>query len=1669
MKLKCALLVYCLYQLFLGVAQADLIGFYTFDDAAAPLADDSGKGNVLVSADADPTYVSDGGVDGGAFEFDGTQRLVIPLDVNPDTIAELTIGAWVKTDVADAPGLYKVMGHDNGGWDRTIGLDNRTGDFRYTAFVGNRRPVVDTPGPVNNDDWTFFAVGYDQPNNEVTVYVDLDSSSTVDPLVAVTEPSAMGPGLSTFSLGNLRPDNANEGWIGFIDNAFVFDELLDAGKLTQIRDGGTEAVNGDLAANDPAIALAGGEVYGRLDSLPGRQERSVTVGNEGATNNLTFTSVTVTGAQASFYEVVTTPAMIGPGATGDIVVAFDPDKESGDFAATLVIQSNDAAVPQVTVDLAAKVAAPSVSGSLLGFYTFDDADAPLSDSSGRANSLQEPGGAANPTYGEASGIQGGAYSFDGSQRLIAPININPDEVPELTVGAWVKTSSLDPGLRKVMGGDNGGWDRTIGLDNREGDFRYTAFVGNAPPVAGTPGPESTDDWTFLAATFDEPNDEVIVYVDTDVSSLDDDLVAVAGPTGFGPGFDTISIGSLRPDNATEGWAGEIDNVFIIPNIVPKEQLDKFRAGGRSAIESFAFGPPKGNLVGFWNFDDPTKPAADASGNDNDLDDQVATPTYLPAGGIEAGAYEFDGGQRLVADIDVNPEELPQMTWGAWVKPSNTNPGLKKIMGHDDGGWDRTIGLDNRTGDFRYTSFVGNQRPVVDTPGPENTDDWTFIAATYDEDAGEVTVYVDIDAGSIGDELVAVTEPTVFNPGQSQFSIGSLRPDNGAEGWVGLIDNAFLYNTTLTSAQLNFMRDGGSGAILGSSGDDPDLVFTRDLAFGELTSRDAVTRSIAVQNGGRSNALTVTSVVVEGPDAAFYTVDAFPASLDPGANGTIDITLDPRGQVGEFTANLRLETNDTSQPITNVNLRALTPSTGETDPSLEGPLISPFGNLLPGVHERTIAIRNNGAASDLVISGIEVIGSEAAKYTFGALPGPIAPGGSGELLVTFDPGEDFGTFRAALNVTSNNGADRFSTIDVGAVVPILNPEDALIAFYSFDDPSNPLKDDSEKGNVLEIPEDAEPTHLPMDGFDGSGAFEFDGAQRLIAPIDINTSEIPELTLGAWVKPSNIDPGLRKVIGHDNGGWDRAIGLDNREGELRYSAFIGNGRPVVETPGPENTEDWTFLAVVYDQPNNEVTVYVDIDASSIDDDLVAVSEPTSFNSGQPTVSIGSIRPDNNAEGWVGLIDKAFFFDAAFDPETIRELRDGGILPGSEDPNVRLAGQFGDLGNGIRVVTREVTVRNGGREQVLNLTGSRITGPDAGNYTLSGDLPETLAPGESATLSVTLDPQGRTGGFVAFLEIDSDDAGDPTETLDLSALIPLNAALVAHYKLDETDGAAMLDSSGRGAHGTYTSANGGGFNLGQDPLATGKAIELDTSEDGGAGFGEVPASGSFEEFTDFSVSMWVNRVVGADGVAALFSKGTGAGDPFAVAVIGDSLVWFSGGVQTLTVEGAFTPGENTHVLTTFENVDGVPTAAFYVNGTEVGRESGVEPFSDAQSSIFQIGALTGTFGFKGIIDDVQIYSEALTADDAKFFVNNPGQVVPGEGDGMIVPGPELGAIGPVNLSPDGISLTLPAGATLDIEYSTDLETWDVIANGASGVYQDTDAGRRGASGGYYRGRRE
>ena len=46
----------------------------------------------------------------------------------------------------------------------------------------------------------------------------------------------------------------------------------------------------------------------------------------------------------------------------------------------------------------------------------------------------------------STAVQGWSYYFDGSSYLEIPLNINPNTLPSLTIGAWVKPASQDDAL-----------------------------------------------------------------------------------------------------------------------------------------------------------------------------------------------------------------------------------------------------------------------------------------------------------------------------------------------------------------------------------------------------------------------------------------------------------------------------------------------------------------------------------------------------------------------------------------------------------------------------------------------------------------------------------------------------------------------------------------------------------------------------------------------------------------------------------------------------------------------------------------------------------------------------------------------------------------------------------------------------------------------------------------------------------------------------------------------------------------------------------------------------------------------------------------------------------------------------------------------------------------------
>lgn len=563
-----------------------LLGFYSFDDAAEPFKDDSGASRHLTGA-VEPVHVPEGGIEGGAVVFDGSQRLAAPIDINPGPVPNLTMGAWVRTDVLD--GLHKIMGHDNGGWDRTLGLDNRGTDdasTHYTAFAGRGAyPLTDPPAmPDNSEAWSFVAVVYAGPQNLVTTYIDLDVASTEDPLLTGTTTTTMGEGTPTVGIGGIAPTGTGEPWIGSIDNAFFINGALDAEQMELLRAGGKNYLLG--LTPDPIFSGPAQPVFGDLPTT-GVFTTNVPISNMGATQPLRISRAVVTGPDAGLFSLGAIPSEIAPGAVASIPVTLTSSDRVGGVNARLEVYSNNAGNRLSTVSLAAYLPFPSARAALIGFYPFDDAEAPLTDASGKgANaSLSSE---IEPFYDPTGGFSGGAYVFEGEQRLSAPININPSVYPKLTMGAWVRPSTLDPLNSKIMGHDDGGWDRTIGLDVRGTEelttHHYTAFAGrNAYPLTDPPAtPVNTEDWTFIAAVYDQLANTVTTYIDLDAATTNDALQTAVTTTTIGSGSTILGIGAI---SATTGefWWGAIDNVFVYGTGLSAEQITAIRDGGADAI------------------------------------------------------------------------------------------------------------------------------------------------------------------------------------------------------------------------------------------------------------------------------------------------------------------------------------------------------------------------------------------------------------------------------------------------------------------------------------------------------------------------------------------------------------------------------------------------------------------------------------------------------------------------------------------------------------------------------------------------------------------------------------------------------------------------------------------------------------------------------------------------------------------------------------------------------------------------------------------------------------------------------------------------------------------------------------------------------------------------------
>lgn len=154
----------------------------------------------------------------------------------------------------------------------------------------------------------------------------------------------------------------------------------------------------------------------------------------------------------------------------------------------------------------------------------------------------------------------------------------------------------------------------------------------------------------------------------------------------------------------------------------------------------------------------------------------------------------------------------------------------------------------------------------------------------------------------------------------------------------------------------------------------------------------------------------------------------------------------------------------------------------------------------------------------------------------------------------------------------------------------------------------------------------------------------------------------------------------------------------------------------------------------------------------------------------------------------------------------------------------------------------------------------------------------------------------------------------------------------------------------------------------------------------------------------------------------------------------------------------GEDVHVVLVNDTAAG--ETRLYINGVQTGVWAGnFELAGEVNLMGARIANPVDAMGDGSVMHGWATYNSALSDDNIAALVNLP---FPSGGD----PGGRPFVLENVGLNDDGaFTMTIPDGQTANVEYSTDLINWEVIATDASGTVVETDPDRLAAPEGYYR----
>jgi hypothetical protein len=491
----------------------------------------------------------------------------------------------------------------------------------------------------------------------------------------------------------------------------------------------------------------------------------------------------------------------------------------------------------------------TLTNGLLAYWRFEETNTLLTsgvfvDATGNGNDLS----AQNDPHGDgANGFFGGGLHCDHIgpyDRAYATNDIGKFNLTNesFTMAMWFKPADPLNDFHFYGGwadhADNLRWSLCNAATRTKMRFRLQGKGGASHELISDSDPLVADQWVFMAVTYDAgayaetTNVTVTLYADDAVVAQDDlylNPAATWGPTNPAVPF---SVGARHFD-AAGGVDGDLDEVGLWNRVLTADELAQlYNAGGGHPFVVPEADSLLDGLDAYWAFEETSGSFVDASGNGNTLE-----PLHNPWGDGANGLY---GGGMTLNDVTAADRAYGTNTVGQynltnesfsvsfWVRKDEKEEDFEWFVGWAGGstlpsrGWAICNGPSGSRDELRFrvkSQVSGNNQDtgVMTTDGPRAvTDEWIFVAATYDTSAYAATTNVAINLYvngrlSASDDALHLAPTSIWSPTNPAivFSVGA-RKEDGSGRFAGDMDEVGLWNRVLTFEEIGRLYNGGHG-------------------------------------------------------------------------------------------------------------------------------------------------------------------------------------------------------------------------------------------------------------------------------------------------------------------------------------------------------------------------------------------------------------------------------------------------------------------------------------------------------------------------------------------------------------------------------------------------------------------------------------------------------------------------------------------------------------------------------------------------------------------------------------------------------------------------------------------------------------------------------------------